>query len=203
MELDSLSDAALIDRARVGDATGFAGLYARHHVALYRTALAMTRHQDRAEELVQEAFLRAYRHMGQVILAPGASLRPWLQRILIHLIYDDTARRMHATVSLDAVQERVAAPLQASTERRVEARELRRTIADAIQQLPVKHQLVVVLFYLHDLDVGEIAETLGVPPGTVKSRLFYGRARLRELLAAEDPTTADRLGAIEAAVAPI
>ena len=100
------SDAELIDRAKAGDATGFAGLYARHHLALYRTALAMTRHQARAEELVQEAFLRAYRHMGQVVLAPSASLRPWLQRILIHLVYDDAARRMHATVPLDTVQER-------------------------------------------------------------------------------------------------
>lgn len=192
------SDAELIDRAKAGDATGFAGLYARHHLALYRTALAMTRHQARAEELVQEAFLRAYRHMGQVVLAPSASLRPWLQRILIHLVYDDAARRMHATVPLDTVQERVSAPLQVPTERRIEARELRRTIAAAIQQLPEKHRLVVVLFYLHDLDVGEIAETLGVPPGTVKSRLFYGRSRLRELLASEDPTAEGRVGAIGA-----
>jgi len=190
------SDAELIGRAKAGDATGFAGLYARHHVALYRTALAMTRHQARAEELVQDTFLRAYRHLGQVVLAPSASLRPWLQRILIHLVYDDAARRTHATVSLDAVQERVSAPLQVPTERRIEARELRRTIADAIR-------LVVILFYLHDLDVGEIAETLGVPPGTVKSRLFYGRSRLRELLASEDPSAEGRVGAIGAVGAVI
>ena len=126
----------------------------------------MTRHQARAEELVQEAFLRAYRHMGQVVLAPSASLRPWLQRILIHLVYDDAARRMHATVPLDTVQERVSAPLQVPTERRIEARELRRTIAAAIPQLPETHRLVDIPFYLHELDVGETADAQRLQAGS-------------------------------------
>lgn len=196
---DGVPDAALVQRARDGDAAAFAGLYARHHVVLYRTALAMTRRQSRAEELVQDTFLRAYRHLGQVVLAPEASLRPWLHRILVHLIYDDSARRTHPTQPLETMDERLPAPDQVSVERRAEARELRRTVSRAIQQLPIRHQEVVVLFYLNDLDVGAIADLLGVPPGTVKSRLFYGRARLRELLAAEAPDASASIGALEAA----
>lgn len=196
---DGVPDAALVERARDGEAAAFAGLYARHNVVLYRTALAMTSRPSRAEELVQDTFLRAYRHLGQVVLAPEASLRPWLHRILVHLIYDDAARRTHATQPLEAMDERLPAPNQASIERRVEARELRRTVHRAIEQLPVHHQEVVVLFYLNDLDVGEIADMLGVPPGTVKSRLFYGRARLRELLAAEAPEASAWIADLEPA----
>ncbi|MFN8423678.1 MAG: RNA polymerase sigma factor [Anaerolineae bacterium] len=197
--LDDVGDAVLVERVRGGETAAFAGLYARHHVALYRTALAMTGHPSRAEELVQDTFLRAYRHLGQVVLAPDASLRPWLHRILVHLIYDDSARRAHPSQPIESMDERLPVPNQASVERRIEARELRRAVSGAIERLPVRHREVVVLFYLDDLDVGEIADMLGVPPGTVKSRLFYGRARLRELLAAEAPEASARLGALEAA----
>jgi RNA polymerase sigma-70 factor (ECF subfamily) len=55
-------------------------------------------------------------------------------------------------------------------------------VADAIDQLPFKQQIVVILFYLHDMNLSEISAIVNVPPGTVKSRLYYGRARLRELL---------------------
>lgn len=194
-----VDDATLIARARDGDASGFAGLFARHRAALHRVALAMTGREAQAEEFVQETFLRAYRHLDRVVLAPGASLRPWLQRILVHIIYDDGARRRHATQPLDALHERVAADGEPSTERRVLDRELRRDVAEAIRQLPEKHRLVVVLFYLEDLDVDAIAAAIGVPAGTVKSRLFYGRARLRELLA-DAPSAA--APATDAAPAP-
>ncbi len=186
-----VDDATLIAQAQAGDAAGFAALFARHRAPLYRTALAMTGREAQAEDFVQETFLRAHRHLDRVVLGPGASLRPWLQRILVHLIYDDSARRRHPMQPLDEIQERLATG-QDSTERRFESRELRRTVADAILQLPEKHRLVVVLFYLEDLDVEAIAAVLDVPSGTVKSRLFYGRARLRELLADDAPAAAAR-----------
>lgn len=197
-----VDDATLIARARGGDASGFAGLFARHRAALHRIALAMTGREAQAEEFVQETFLRAYRHLDRVVLASGASLRPWLQRILVHIIYDDGARRRPTTQPLDALHERIASAGEPSTERRVEDRELRHAVAEAIRQLPEKHRLVVVLFYLEDLDVDAIAEAIGVPAGTVKSRLFYGRARLRELLADAPTGAAATTAATDAAAAP-
>ena len=178
------TDAALVAAFVAGDRNAFERLYRRHEAPLFRTALAMTRRRPLAEELLQETFLRAYRHVGRIRLEEGASLRPWLHRILLHLVYDHTARARGATSPLEGVVERLASPL-VSPERRAEQRELAHSVGDALGALPLKQRAAVVLFYLHDMDVEEIAATLGVPEGTVKSRLYYGRARLREMLARE------------------
>ena len=58
-------------------------------------------------------------------------------------------------------------------------------VGEAIAALPIKQRIVVILYYLHDMDLDEIAITLNLPPGTVKSRLYYGRARLRSRLEAD------------------
>lgn len=168
-----------------GDRSAFEVLYERHNVPLYRTALAVTRDRSTAEELLQEAFLRAHRHVGRIELAPGASLRPWLHRILINLAYDWFARQRHEARRLDGMATRLAASPGLSPERCAEQREIERVVADAIGQLPFKQRIVIILFYLHDMDLNEIASIVNVPPGTVKSRLYYGRSRLRELLTAD------------------
>jgi RNA polymerase sigma-70 factor, ECF subfamily len=178
-------DAALVSDVAAGDRAAFEALYLRHRTPLYRTAVAMTRDQATAEELLQEAFLRAYRHMARVELAPGGSLRPWLHRILINLIYDWSARQRHAPSPLDTVAERFITAPALSPESESERRELQRVVGEAIRALPFKQRIVVVLFYVHDMDLEEIAEVINVPPGTVKSRLFYARARLRGQLEAD------------------
>lgn len=173
-------DADLVARAAVGDGAAFEALYRRHHVALFRTALAITGQAAAAEDLLQDAFVRAYRHIGRVQLAGTASLRPWLHRIVVNLGRDLAARRT-PTLASDADLERCA--LSAPTpERSTERREMNRIVAEAVGTLPFDQRLVVVLFYTQDMDVAEIAAMLGIPPGTVKSRLYYGRARLRASL---------------------
>lgn len=180
--LDELDDRGLVQRFIAGEGAAFERLYHRHRTPLYRTALAMTRRRSIAEELLQEAFLRAYRHLHRVHLREGASLRPWLHRILIHLVYDRSARKRLPTRPLEGVVERLVAASGLSPERRAEQRELERHMAEAIDALPLKQRIVVVLYYLHDMDLGEIAEVTGLPTGTVKSRLFYARRRLRASL---------------------
>jgi len=178
-------DATVVADVIRGDRAAFEALYHRHHLTLYRTALAMTRDRGVAEELLQEAFLRAYRHIGRVVLTPGASLRPWLHRIIINLSYDWLARRNPSAGAFDGMVQRLAARASASPERQAEQREIERAVDDAIADLPLKQRVVVILFYLHDMDLEAISNTLNVPPGTVKSRLFYGRARLRQRLTAD------------------
>lgn len=172
-------DSELVARAAGGDGRAFEALYRRHHLALFRTALAMTGQRAAAEDLLQDAFVRAYRHIGRVVLAEGASLRPWLHRIVVNLARDLAARRQ-PTAAGEAELERT--PGGVSIERSTERREVNRIVADAVRRLPFDQRIVVVLFYAQDLDVAQIAETLGLPPGTVKSRLYYGRARLRAML---------------------
>lgn len=181
--LDEVDDATLVARAAGSDRGAFEALYRRHNVPLYRTALAMTRDQGAAEELLQETFLRAYRHIGRVTVPEGGSLRAWLHRILINLVYDWTARRRSSmTESLEHVFDRLVTASSLSPERQTERHELAQVVDEAIDRLPFKQRVVVVLFYVHDMDLDEIAETLKIPPGTVKSRLYYARERLREQL---------------------
>ncbi len=178
---DRVDDATLVARIIEGDRRAFEELYERHRLPLYRTALAITRNRAPAEELLQEAFLRAYRHIQRVRLHPGASLRPWLHRILVNLAYDWSARKRITAGPGESMVERIATGA-ASPERLAEDRDLERLVGEAIERLPFKQRIVVILFYLHDMDLLEISEILSLPPGTVKSRLYYGRARLREQL---------------------
>jgi len=178
-------DADLVARMRSGDRSAFEVLYGRHSAPLYRTALAVTRDPSIAEELLQEAFLRAYRHVGRIELAPGASLRPWLHRILVNLAYDWFARQRHEARPPEGLMDRLPAAPGLSPERWAEQREIERVASDAIGQLPFKQRIVIILFYLHDMDLNEISAIVNVPPGTVKSRLYYGRSRLREVLQAD------------------
>lgn len=182
-ESGEADDATLVARAATGDRTAFNALYQRHQLPLYRTALALTRDKGAAEELLQETFLRAYRHLARVVLPEGGTLRPWLHRILINLTHDWSARQRGLPSPLEAATERLLAAATPSPERQAEQRELERVVSEAIALLPFKQRVVVVLYYLHDMDLNEISATLALPPGTVKSRLFYGRARLKAELA--------------------
>ena len=184
-ELDDpqeLDDRELVERARGGQLEFFEALYARHRGPLFGTALAITRERGAAEELLQEAFLRAYRHMARIELQPGASLRPWLHRIVINLAYDWSARRKRLPGSIEGVRDFLATPSSLSPEHLAEQSEQSKVVMDAVQTLPFKHRIVVILYYLHDMDLQEISELLNLPDGTVKSRLYYGRSKLRAVL---------------------
>lgn len=178
-------DASLAARAAAGERDAFALLYERHARALYGTALALCRDPHAADELLQEAFVRAYRNMARVRLDPGASLRPWLHRILINLAYDWADRQRTASAFIERSAAQLVPAALVSPERQLEAAEQQRAVLEAVAGLPFKQRVVVVLFYLHEMDLVEISETLGLPEGTVKSRLYYGRARLRELLSSD------------------
>jgi RNA polymerase sigma-70 factor (ECF subfamily) len=177
-----MDDATLVEHARSGRLEALEVLYERHHRALFRTALAITRDRGAAEELLQDGFVRAIRHLDRIVLEPGGSLRPWLHRIVINLAYDWSARRRRTAGPLDAVAERLAVSPGPSPERVAERREQDAVVAEAVAALPFKQRIVVILFYLHDMDLQEIATVLNLPEGTVKSRLYYARAGLRARL---------------------
>jgi RNA polymerase sigma-70 factor (ECF subfamily) len=181
----ALDDAALVARAAAGDRSAFEALYRHHSAPLYRTALAISRDSHVAEELLQESFVRAYRSIGRVQLDQGASLRPWLHRILINLAYDWSSKQRNALSMVERSGRQLLPAAPTSPEGQLEAAELKRAVLEAVDDLPFKQRIVVVLFYLHEMDLEEIASTLDLPPGTVKSRLYYGRARLRERLASD------------------
>jgi RNA polymerase sigma-70 factor (ECF subfamily) len=152
---------------------------------VFRVAFSVLRHREDAEEVAQEAFVRAYRRFSQ--LRHRDRFRAWLVRMTWRLAIDrrrSEKRRAARDGSADAVQ----AP--AAVDEMI-ARERAQHLWDAIDALPGKLRVVIVLASIEGYDIGEVARLLALPPGTVKSRLFLARQRLKEQLQwiATDPPT--------------
>lgn len=157
----------------------------QHLDALYGFALKLTRAPDDAEDLVSDTVLRAFERWHQ--FRPGTNSRAWLFTILYHGF---VSRRRRARTRETPVADRHdgAPPLdvvgEADPEGRFYDSFLDEEVTRAIEDLPEEYRAVVVLSDLHELRYSEIAAVLGVPDGTVKSRLFRGRRMLQRRLAA-------------------
>jgi RNA polymerase sigma-70 factor, ECF subfamily len=158
---------------------------------VYRFALRLTGAPDQAEDLTQETFLRAFRSWESY--TPGTRVRSWLFTICRNVFLRGRDReRRHDEVVASAADEdprgisREAGVFMAARERDPEGAFWREVvddrILDAIDALPVEFREAVVLSDLEDLPYAEIGEVLGVPVGTVKSRVFRGRRMLQEVL---------------------
>ena len=183
--------AVLVETVRSGDPAAFEAFYRRYETAVYRTALALVRDVSTAEEIVVDTFVRAHRTCAR--LDPERSPLPWLQRIAINLAHTALCRRhLRLTRIPNPEQAPWPDPAAPSPALAVEQRETSAALARSIGRLPAPMRLVVVLRYVEELSLGEIAEALDCPTGTVKSRLFYGLRRLRDDLRAEPlaPVTA-------------
>lgn len=176
-------DAILISRIRKGDLEAFEALYHRHKTRVYHTALAITHDEGAAEEILQDCFVRAYRHMNR--LDTTYPISPWLHRIAVNLSYNWTIRQRRRALPLEEVTERLVAGPQSSPERAAEHSELQGLVQEAIDSLSFPHQIVVILYYLQGFTLSEIAYILDCPTGTVKSRLHYACKNLRKHLSAD------------------
>lgn len=181
-----LADADLIRRIQADDLDAFEVFFERYRGLIHRTAYGLTGDTQAAEEILQDTFIRAYRHRHSLRL--DMSPIPWLHRVALNLCYSRLGRRrLDCEPMPDGTSElRDAAPEPAE---HAEREELRRTIRTGVAALAPKHQSVVVLYYLHGMSLQETAETLGIALGTVKSRLHYALHALRGHLAAEQPAT--------------
>lgn len=159
-----------------------------HLDALYRLAHHLTRGAAEAEDLVQEAYARAFRSASS--FTPGTDLRAWLFRILRNVWLDLRRREGRARVDPEADPDLAgAAPAEAADgwlRGDAELERLRRVVGEeieaALRSLPEEARMVVLLD-LEGLTEGEVAEVMGCAPGTVKSRLSRARAALRARLA--------------------
>jgi RNA polymerase sigma factor (sigma-70 family) len=186
-------DADVLARVREGDRDAYAELVRRHAPAAMRTASMLGAGSD-AEDVVQEAFVKAYGALGQ--FREGAPFRPWLLRIVTN-----ETRNLHRSAGRRAARERSAwertEPLLVTEADDPAAAALsheRRTqLVRGLAQLSEAHRQVLTCRYLLDLDEAETATVLGWPRGTVKSRLHRGLRQLSEALArlASAPDRAD------------
>ncbi len=172
---DPRNDRELVYAARLGDERAFDLLFYRYRDGVYRLSLAITKDPQAAEEVVVDTFARAYRALAR--LEPDDTLRPWLYRVAINESYDHRPRGL-AQTPLDLADE-LAVPDDGSPAQMAERAEDRRIVLAAVGSLDDKHRAVVVLHYLNELPLAEIALVVGAPVGTVKSRLHYALRTLR------------------------
>ena len=168
----------LIERIRAGDREAFGSLVERYLPRALGVAFRILRHTEDAEDLVQDAFLAALQHLDD--FDADRPFWPWLSRILVNRGLDRAASRaVRATSALlpDVPDTREAT--DAAAERSEIAERFRR----ALDAMPPRQRLVVHLFELDGLSVGEIAATLGSSPSTVRWHLHVGRRQLRSALA--------------------
>lgn len=173
-------DAARLVAVAQGDMRALETLFHKYQATVYQTALSVTRDPHVAEEVLQDTFFRLYRHAGR--LDGSLPLAPWLYRVTINLCYNRLKGLRAWTDSFHELAERLFSPNSTSPEHAAERNELQALVQDALAELDHKHRAVLVLYYLHDYAVHEIAEITSVPEGTVKSRLFHARKLLRQRL---------------------
>lgn len=169
-----LSDAALVRAAQAGSDEAVETLFARHWPDAYRAAYLVARDRAAAEDIAQEAFLAAIRALPR--FDRRRPLRPWLHRIVVNRAIDwSRARALRGEVGIDGVPERAAGT-------RAAGGVLDDDVVGALAALSADQRAVIVLRYVLDFTPGEIARALGLPRGTVNSRLRRGLDALGGLL---------------------
>jgi RNA polymerase sigma-70 factor (ECF subfamily) len=156
------------------------GLVAEHRRAVFAHALPLTRGDAGwAEDVVQETFLRAWRHWEKMTPEHG-SVRGWLMRVAHNLVMDGyrSPRMRRGEVPIDVVDDVV---VPESTDQILSSHLVR----EALRHLPEPHRQALEATYLRDQTTAQAARTLNVPVGTVKSRVFYGLRMLRSIMEVE------------------
>ena len=178
------SDRDLMRRLAAGEREALTPLMERHYRRLYRLALSYLRNQDDALDAVQETFVKAFQKAARWDGASEAG--PWLSRITINLAIDryrrDKRRQATFTPLGEGDHDDAVATGDPSPERRTFGLELAGRIASAVRVLPEKQRAVFVLRHYEEMSLEEIADSLGMNLGTVKSSLHRAVHRLRERL---------------------
>ncbi len=166
-------DAAQVKRALAGEPEAFDCLVQRYQPVLYNVALRVTGNPDDAQDIAQMAFLRAWTNLHK--FDPGRRFFSWLYRIALNLSLTTKSRRAEITEVPENLASIAASPLE-----EIEMRQRRQSMNKAIASLPLHYREVVLLRHMGELSYQEIADALGLPEKTVKSRLFTARRQLAE-----------------------
>ncbi len=191
-EVRSPLETQFIERLKEGDAAAFEVLIAERSGEVYGLLYRLTENSEEARDLTQETFLRAFQSIGQ--FRGESDLRTWIYRIAINQARNRwrwwRRRRRDATVSLDTENAHGNQPLidslsseaGKSPEQETLAHERERALRKALHSLSLSYRETVILRDIEGFTYEEIAETLGINVGTVKSRLARGRLELRQRL---------------------
>jgi RNA polymerase sigma-70 factor, ECF subfamily len=169
-----------IERVLAGDPAAFEGIVRRWQGPLVNLAWRFCRDRGRAEDLAQEAFLRAFH--GLPSFKGDATFSTWLFALATNLYRSSLRRFIPPSVNLDGLRLAADAP---SPDDAMDARRRAEALRRAVSFLPPRYRDSVVLYYFHDMSVALAAASLGLPEGTVKAHLARGRELLRKKLGAK------------------
>ena len=176
----NVSDEALIAAIAQGDRHAMELLYGRHNVRVYRFILRMTGDAASAEDLVSEVFLEVWRH------ADGLGARSQVSTWLLAIARNKTlsAFRRHSDEQLDEHGVSAIEDLADDPEISIQKKDRSAVIQKCLSQLSAAHREVVDLVYYHEKPLEEVAQIVGAPLSTIKTRIFYARQRMGKLLKA-------------------
>jgi RNA polymerase sigma-70 factor (ECF subfamily) len=189
-ERDELAE--LVDAARDGDRDAFDELVRRTYVDTYTLAVRLTNHEEDARDVVQEAYLRAWKGLRR--FRGDAQFSTWLYRITANAAFTLVQkRRRQRTTPLDDIDEPLAVGLDSTPDLAAESAAGLRDLSRALDQLPDGLRQVVVLKDIYDLSHEAIAKETGISVAAAKVRLHRGRKRLRDVLyGGVDPGRSER-----------
>jgi RNA polymerase sigma-70 factor, ECF subfamily len=175
---DASSDVILVNRIAAGDKLAMQALFARHRTPLYRWLLRFVDNETLAEDLLSEVFLDVWRQAGRF---EGRSLvSTWLLSIARFKAL--SARRRRTDADLDEkIQTTVADPAN-DPEAVFQEKNRAELLRQALTRVSREHRQIIDLVYYHEKSIEECAQILGIPAATVKTRMFYARKKLAELV---------------------
>jgi RNA polymerase sigma-70 factor (ECF subfamily) len=176
--MQTTSDEVLIGRIAGGDRLAMQVLFARHHVRVYRFVLRLVRNEATAEDLISEVFLDVWRQAGK--FEGRSAVTTWLLSIARFKALSALRRKPEQELDEETAEAIVdtADDPQAALEKKDKGDILRK----ALGALSAEHREIIDLVYYHEKSVEEVAEIVGIPEATVKTRMFYARKKLGEVL---------------------
>jgi RNA polymerase sigma-70 factor (ECF subfamily) len=172
------SDEILVEQIAAGSKPAMQALFARHRTYVYRWLLRFVSNETLAEDLLSEVFLDVWRQAGR--FQCRSSVSTWLMSIARHKAL--SARRRRTDVELDEKIEATIADPANDPEVALQEKDRGELVRRALMRLSPEHREVIDLVYYHEKSVDEVAHILDVPLATVKTRMFYARKKLAELV---------------------
>jgi RNA polymerase sigma-70 factor (ECF subfamily) len=176
--MQTTSDEVLIGRIADGDRLAMKVLFARHHVRVYRFVLRMVRNEATAEDLISEVFLDIWRQAGK--FEGRSAVSTWMLSIARFKALSALRRRNEEELddeTADAIEDMADDP-EVALAKKDKGAVLRQCLA----RLSSEHREIIDLVYYHEKSVEEVSGIVGIPEATVKTRMFYARKKLSELL---------------------
>lgn len=185
-------DLTLVQRVRSGDQRAFKQLVERYQRKVYAVAYGMLKDKEEARDVAQEAFVKVYKYLDH--FKGDASFYTWLYRITANICIDQMRKKgtsrgdaveFDETIATDTAEANIGAlgsKLGTNPQKAMLRKELAEKIELALQEVPEKHREILLMREVEGMSYEDLAKVLGIPKGTVMSRLFHARLKVQKIL---------------------